>query len=241
MTQPAELAQRDVAACPLGDGRLLIHAVDVAVGIGPAPGDALQARPADVGYYVARTAAAELWSLGAGPALAAVTVADRGAADDVLEGVRSAFREMGGTVPVVRSTENYVAATVSSVSVAVSGVADEHALILGRPRAGHHILLLGGGYRRDANAPDLPRWPLQTLANVLGQRRHLIQVIPVGSAGAQRDLEDLRRRHGLVMAAAAPAMDLRQPGGPGLQFLVIAQGPVDCPGLVPLGALTSGR
>jgi hypothetical protein len=241
MTQRADLAARDVVAHSLGDGRYLVQAVDVAVGIGPAPGDTLDARSAEVGYYVARTAAAELWSLGAGPALAAVTVADRAVADCVLEGVRTAFAEMGEIVPVVRSTENYVAATVSSVSVAVSGVIDERALILGQPRAGHHALLLGGGYHRDAGTSSIRRWPLHALASLLVQRQHLVQVVPVGSSGAERDLEELRRRHGLVLGEAARSVDLRQPGGPGLQFLVIAGGPVECQFLTPLGDLTPDR
>lgn len=241
MTHLAELAERDVVARSLGDGRFLVQAVDVAVGIGPAPGDTLGARPADVGYYVARAAAAELWSLGAGTALAAVTVADRGVADFVLEGVRTAFEEMGEAVPVVRSTENYVATTVSSVSVAVSGVIEEHALILGRPRSGHHALLLGGGYHRDADTSDVRRWPLDALASLLEQRQHLVQVVPVGSGGVERDLKYLRRKHGLVLAEPAPSVDLRQQGGPGLQFLVIAQGPVECQYLTPLGDFTPDR
>lgn len=241
MAHLAELAERDVVARSLGDGRFLVQAVDVAVGIGLAPGDALGARPDDVGYFVARTAAAELWSLGAGTALAAVTIADRGVADRVLAGVRTAFAEMGEVVPAVLSTENYVAATMSSVSVAVSGVIDEHALILGQPRAGHHALLLGGGYRRDAGAPDLGRWPLRFLARLLDQRQHLVQVVPVGSGGVERDLVGLRRRHGLVLDEAASSLDLRQQGGPGLQFLVIAEGPVECQYLTSLGDLTSDR
>jgi hypothetical protein len=239
MTHLIELAERDVVARALGDGRFLVQAVDVAVGIGPAPGDTLSARSADVGYYVARAAAAELWSLGAGAELAAVTVADRGVADHVLEGVRIAFEEMGEDVPIVRSTENYVATTVSSVSVAVSGVIDERALILGQPRPGHHALLLGGGYHRYPDAPDIRRWPLHALASILEQRQHLVQVIPVGSGGVERDLGDLRKRHGLALDKTAHSVDLRQPGGPGLQFLVIARGPVECQYLTPLGDLAS--
>jgi hypothetical protein len=127
------------------------------------------------------------------------------------------------------------------VSVAVSGVIDEHALILGQPRAGHHALLLGGGYRRDVGVPDLGRWPLRFLARLLDQRQHLVQVVPVGSGGVERDLVGLRRRHGLVLDEAASSLDLCQQGGPGLQFLVIAEGPVECQYLTSLGDLTSVR
>lgn len=241
MPHLVELTDRDVVTTPLGDGRLLLQAVDVAVGIGPAQGDMLDARSVDVGYYVARTAGTELWSLGASTALAAVTVADRCTADPVLEGVRAAFQEMNETVPIVRSTENYVASAVSSVSVAVTGVIKESALILDRVRAGQRALLLGGGYHRDDNAPNARRWPLASLARLLEQRRHLVQVIPVGSAGVGRDLDDVRRRYGLALRGVAPSVDLHQPGGPGLQFLVIAKGAVDEPALIPLGEFTPDR
>jgi hypothetical protein len=237
MPTGTELAGRDVVVLPLGDGRLIVQAVDVAVGIGPKPGDAIPAAMLDVGYAVTRTAASELWSLGAAPAVAAVTIGDRRAADRVLEGVDAAFEEMGLAVPRVRSTENYVEAAVSSVSVAVSGVIDEDALLLGEVRAGHQILVLGGGYRPGAGDPQVGRWPLAALAVLFEQRRHLVQVVPVGSGGIERDLEDLRRRHGLVLVGTGPAQDLRRPGGPGLQFLVIADGPVGGPHLARLGDL----
>jgi len=238
MPRAADLAARDVVSVSLGDGRLLIQAVDVAVGIGQAPDDTLSSPPSEVGYYVARTAAAELWSLGVEPVVAAVTVGHRSSAEFVLRGVQEALLEMGQTVPVVRSTENYVESRVSSVSVAVSGVVAEDSLVLGRPSAGDHIQLLGGGYSPRHADTNPGRWPLHALTRVLEQRDRLVQVIPVGSGGVGRDLADLRECYGLALLGSPAAADLNRPGGPGLLFLVIAREPITGPRVTAFGQLT---
>ena len=205
-------------------------AIDIACGIGDMPLDSMQANPVDVARSVSRTACGEIVALGGIIESLAVAVSTRTLLERVLTGVEATLAELPEEVSTVYSCENYTKSLSTSIAVTAVGMASRSTLRASTLREGDHAMLLGTGYRPPHTGE------LVNLMRVRELTRHpkVIQVIPVGSGGAYSDFLKISRCCGLVLDGMER---LQQPGGPGLQYIVVAADLIHAKDLAVLGKL----
>jgi hypothetical protein len=234
----AALHTRDVACMEVMQA-LHFLSVDVAAGIGLMSDDRIAADPADVAYFVARTAVSELICLGVpvnGLAIATSLPQDR--RQPVEAGILELLASLDADPQLVWSHENYLDVHQTAIAVTATGWQYPHRVVCQSPAAGTHAFLYGPGYVRQnirRSDDDLPN--LASLRHYLQTAERVLQVIPIGSRGIEHDISKLCESSGLRFRGSEAENMTR--GGPGLGFLILAACHPELPQCRLLGAFTS--
>ena len=219
---------RDVAVVDFGEIALLTS-VDIASGIGPRHDDLIQAEGSVVGQSVARTAAAELISLGATISTVSISASGPDLLEATVAGVQEFLRDSGIAATIVSSSENYVRTSWSAISVTVNALTLISDLVIRPVRPGDYCYTLGDGYEGPGRTLRPPA--MESVREIL-TTPSIRQVIPVGSRGLDWDLSCLAKKYSVRISTKVRAAPR---GGPGLQYVIVTEDPIDVAGIRPVG------
>lgn len=214
------LKYRDVAFYRT-DSIIHLSSLDFAAGIGPSRLDQIKANLSDLGYFVARTALSELWTLNAHISSVAIgTSLKYNDKDKIIIGLNYLFKQLRISPKVIFSHENYLNTEVSSIAVLCTGYTDLNKLICFKIRKGDLIYSFGLGYiRQDIKKEDLDIPDLSYLKRSLNNN-NIRQIIPIGSRGIMHEIMTIKNTYSLNIQLINK-IDVGK-GGPGLQFLIIS-------------------
>ncbi len=222
MTQ--SLARRDIVYAFAEDCGIFAS-VDFAQGFGDRSSDVIKGNSSDSAYFVARSAAIELVSLGITPA--AFTVGNTSFYDkaSIESSIQLLCTQIGTNASFSFSHENYNR-NLSETALSISAIGSQHEASLKAllaHRAPLHVYTTQ--YQFDDNILN-PNDPVFTesinLLMSLTRSQSVVEVIPFGSRGVLHDLEAFARQSASKVRAHNPSINLRKPGGPGINFLAVS-------------------
>ena len=218
---------RDAYIKALND-KLLVITSDNSANIGGAKQDLLAVDPYIVGRLTSRVAALEAVSLGASPIAASSTISfdyKSKQGRQITQGILDTLAGLGLTAAdLTGSCETNFPAASTCLGITVISMAEPKQLLLhkvragdccyllGLPQVGQDVLAIYANLLPPAQVEQLTRWP------------EIHEVVPVGSQGIRKELNELARAYQLEFCSRLPANFVwEQSAGPATCILAVGE------------------
>ena len=198
--KPSEITatrRRDLLLLRLRNRQVITLGNTSSGGVGNKPGDKLQIDGRVLGRIMARTALIKVVAVGATPIalVCNLTVELAPSGLSIFSGIREESRKIRTVEILEGHTEENFETNETGLGITVVGIADEEELKIGKITPGDLVIAVG---RPVVGRDILEKDPvaLETVMKLAGSD-YVHEILPVGSRGIKREIEDLEQLYGI--------------------------------------------